>query len=64
MLSLRPWGWRLSSFSEGGSVASARAANVSMIRLIQSIYTALRMASSNIMALIKVVTTATTFTVS
>ena len=39
---LRPYGLRLSSSSVGGSVASARDANVSMMRFTQSIWIAFR----------------------
>ena len=50
--------------SLGGSVARARAANESMIRLIHSIWTALNIASLRTMAETKVVMTATMLTVS
>lgn len=63
MQSFLPYGFLLSKFSFGGSVARARAPNVSMIKLIQSICTAEKMASLKTMAATKVVRTATTLTV-
>lgn len=60
-----PCGGRSRIFSVGGSVASARAAKVSMMRLTQSSWTALRAGSiwSSYMAVTKDRTTATMLTV-
>ena len=62
--SVLAYGFLRRSSSEGGSVASAKAARVSMIRLIQSIYTGEKIASWSTAAATKVVMTATTLTVS
>lgn len=56
-------GFLLRSPSNGGSVAKAKAAKESIIKLNQSIWTGEKIASFKINALIKVVITATTFAV-
>lgn len=56
-------GLSFKSSSLGGSVAKASAANESMIKFIQSIYTALKIDSFKTIDEIKVQNTATTFTV-
>mmetsp|Transcript_10095 Transcript_10095/g.25250 ORF Transcript_10095/g.25250 Transcript_10095/m.25250 type:complete len:216 (-) Transcript_10095:1982-2629(-) len=60
----RPYGLRLSRSSVGDSVASASDANESMIRLTQSICTAVRGLSSSTHAPTNATTMATTLTVS
>lgn len=64
MLSVLGYGFPLMISSLGGSVASAMAANVSMIRLTQSIWTLLSGESPRNMPPIKAMKIATKFAVS
>ena len=61
---VRPYGFRFRRSSVGFSVASAREANVSMIRLTHSIWMALRGLSVMVKAEMMVSVTATMLTVS
>lgn len=62
--SLLDWGLRSRSVSDGGSVAKAREAKVSMIKLIHNIWIGFNTSCFRTPAPIKVITTATTLTVS
>ena len=63
MYSCFPCGFLFNNASVGGSVARARAARVSIIKLIHNIYTVDKIASFKITADINVAITAATLTV-